>query len=94
MKRIILLLAVMLFVVAMMVATAPAMAQPQAPGVILIQQDKTDQKTDQQKTDQKGKEEKNLPASGGIPVGSIALLGLGAAVLLVGGGLLVRRITR
>jgi len=34
-----------------------------------------------------------LPKSGGVPINA-ALLGLGASAMLVGGGLLVRRITR
>jgi hypothetical protein len=36
--------------------------------------------------------QKALPSSGGMPAGSVALLGTG--VLLVGGGLVVRRMVR
>ena len=41
---------------------------------------------------QKAEAQKQLPATGGISAGSVALLGTGA--LLVGGGLVVRRAVR
>ena len=41
---------------------------------------------------QKAEAQKQLPATGGIAAGSVALLGTGA--LLVGGGLVVRRAVR
>jgi LPXTG-motif cell wall-anchored protein len=99
-RRIIVILTAASVVAAMMVITVPAMAQTGPTSVaILVQQDKEKDKTDQKsKTEQdKGKtdeKDKNLPKSGGIPVANVALLGMGAAVLLVGGGLLVRKIVR
>jgi LPXTG-motif cell wall-anchored protein len=36
---------------------------------------------------------KEMPKTGGVPINA-SLLGLGAGALLVGGGLLVRRVTR
>ena len=45
--------------------------------------------------DKAGKKEKmkEMPKTGGIPVDA-SVLGLGAGALLVGGGLLVRKVTR
>jgi LPXTG-motif cell wall-anchored protein len=36
---------------------------------------------------------KEMPKTGGVPINA-SLLGLGAGALLVGGGLLVRKVTR
>lgn len=100
MKRIILVLTVALIVAVMAVNAAPAVAQPVPGMVIVIQQDKDTGKSDEDKdkTDQKAKmEEKkdeSLPKSGGLSPGSIALLGLGGVALLIGGGMLVRRVTQ
>ena len=78
MKRIILVLTAALLLAAMTVAVAPAMAQ-------------------EEKKEEKGKEEEkkkeDLPKSGGVPVNA-SLLGLGAGVLLVGGGLVAVRAAR
>jgi uncharacterized surface anchored protein len=63
---------------------APAMAQdPKA----------EKQAVKAQKQAAKAQKAGQLPKSGGIPVNA-ALLGLGACAMLVGGGLLVRRVTR
>lgn len=45
--------------------------------------------------DKGGKKEKmkEMPKTGGVPINA-SLLGLGAGVMLVGGGLLVRKVTR
>jgi hypothetical protein len=45
------------------------------------------------KEEEKKKEEKDLPKSGGVPINA-SLLGLGAGVLLVGGGLVAVRSAR
>ena len=105
MKRIILAFTLALIVVGMAVNAAPAVAHP-ALG-ILIQQDQgkdqsqedqdKDQSQDQGKDQGKSQEKKgkeNLPKSGGISPSSVALLGLGGVALLIGGGVLVRRIAR
>jgi LPXTG-motif cell wall-anchored protein len=42
---------------------------------------------------EKGKKGKEMPKTGGISPGNVALVGLGASALLVGGGLLVHRRT-
>jgi hypothetical protein len=81
MKRIILVLTAALLLAAMTVAVAPAMAQDQK---------KEETKTEEKKGDDK---DKDLPKSGGLPINA-SLLGLGAGVLLVGGGLFAVRIAR
>lgn len=45
------------------------------------------------KAAQKGDKMKEMPKTGGVPINA-SLLGLGAGVLLVGGGLLVRKVAR
>ena len=80
MKRIILALTAALLLAAMMVAAAPAFAQ---------EEKKEEKKEDKDKM----KEEKDLPKSGGIPLDP-SLLGIGAAALLVGGGLVAVRVSR
>jgi len=81
MKRIILVLTATLVLAAMTVAVAPAMAQDEK---------KEETKTEEKKGDDK---DKDLPKSGGLPINA-SLLGLGAGVLLVGGGLFAVRIAR
>jgi len=89
MKRIILVLTAALLLAAMTIAVAPAMAQEE-------------KKKEEEKKEEKGKEEekmkmeeekKDLPKSGGVPI-TASLLGLGAGVLLVGGGLVAVRSAR
>ncbi len=64
--------------IVMMVAVTPAMGQEKG-------KDK----------DKGGKKEKmkEMPKTGGVPINA-SLLGLSAGVMLVGGGLLVRKVTR
>ena len=81
MKRIILVLTAALLLAAMTVAVAPAMAQDEKK-----EETKMEEKKDKDK-------EKDLPKSGGLPINA-SLLGLGAGVLLVGGGLVAVRIAR
>jgi translation initiation factor IF-2 len=45
------------------------------------------------KAAKQGEKMKEMPKTGGIPINA-SVLGLGAGVLLVGGGLLVRKVTR
>lgn len=83
MKKLTLLVAMLAMV---LLVAAPAMAA----------QEKTDEKMkmEEKKGKDKEKEKKEeMPKTGGAPINA-ALLGLGGATLLVGGGLLVRRVTR
>ena len=82
MKRIILVLTAALLLAAMTVAVAPALAQDEK---------KEETKMEEKKGDKD--KEKDLPKSGGLPINA-SLLGLGAGVLLGGGGLFAVRITR
>ena len=84
MKRIILVLTAALLLAAMTVAIAPAMAQDEK---------KEETKMEEKKGDKDKDKEKDLPKSGGLPINA-SLLGLGAGVLLGGGGLFAVRITR
>ncbi len=85
MKRIILVLTAALLLAAMSAAVAPAMAQ---------EEKKEEEKKEEEKKDEEKKdEEKDLPKSGGLPINA-SLLGLGAGVLLVGGGLIAVRSAR
>ena len=96
MKRIILILTLALIVVGMAVNAAPAVAHP-ALGILIQQDQGKDQSQDQGKDQGKSQEKKgkeNLPKSGGISPSSVALLGLGGVAVLIGGGVLVRRIAR
>ncbi len=78
MKRLMFLLAML--AVVLMVAAAPVMAQEEKKG------------KDKEKKEKKDKM-KEMPKTGGLPVDA-SLLGLGAGALLVGGGLLVRKVAR
>ena len=78
MKRLMFLLAML--AVVLMVAAAPVVAQEEKKG------------KDKEKKEKKDKM-KEMPKTGGLPVDA-SLLGLGAGALLVGGGLLVRKVTR
>jgi uncharacterized membrane protein YfcA len=78
MKRLMFLLAML--AVVLMVAAAPVVAQEEKKG------------KEKEKKEKKDKM-KEMPKTGGLPVDA-SLLGLGAGALLVGGGLLVRKVTR
>ena len=84
MRRTILVLTVAAIIAAMVAVTAvPAAAQ--TTGEIAQAQ---------QKGKAKAKQKAAMPQTGGISPGSVALLGLGASALLIGGGLVVRRRAR
>ncbi len=91
MRRIMVVLMIAAVVVAIVATAGPAMAQdPKA-------ERKAERKAARQAAKQAQKAQnpgaqKQLPSTGGIPAGSVALLGTGA--LLVGGGLVVRRAVR
>jgi hypothetical protein len=88
MRKLILLLAMLAMVVVVTSVAAPAMAQdPKAERKAARQAAKAEKQA------AKAQKAGQLPKSGGIPVNT-ALLGLGASAMLVGGGLLVRRVTR
>ena len=93
MKRIILVLTAALLLAAMTVAVAPAMAQEEKKKEEEKKEEKMKEEKDKMKEDEKKKEEKDLPKSGGVPINA-SLLGLGAGVLLVGGGLFAVRAAR
>ncbi len=87
MRRIMVVLMIAAVVVAIVATAGPAMAQdPKAERKAARQAAKQAQKA------QNPGAQKQLPSTGGIPAGSVALLGTGA--LLVGGGLVVRRAVR
>jgi hypothetical protein len=92
MKRIILVLTAALLLAAMSVAVAPAMAQDQTKDQTKMEDTKAKEDTKGKAEEKKG-DQKDLPKSGGVPV-SASLLGLGAGVLLVGGGLVALRVVR
>jgi nitrate reductase cytochrome c-type subunit len=81
MKKLVLLVAMLAVVVTMAAVAAPVMGQ--------------EMKMEEKKGKDKEKKDKmkEMPKTGGIPVNT-AVLGLGAGALLVGGGLLVRKVTR
>ena len=91
MRRIMVVLMIAAVMVAIVATAGPAMAQdPKA-------ERKAERKAARQAAKQAPKAQnpgaqKQLPATGGIAAGSVALLGTGA--LLVGGGLVVRRAVR
>jgi hypothetical protein len=70
---------------------APAMAQDDKAAKQAQRAAKAEAKA--AKAAQKGDKMKELPKSGGDPINA-SLLGLGAGAMLVGGGLLVRKVTR
>jgi hypothetical protein len=81
MKKLMLLVAMLTMV---LMLTAPAMAQDDKAA-------KQAQKA--AKAAQKGDKMKEMPKSGGVPINA-SLLGIGAGALLVGSGLLVRKVVR
>ena len=98
MRKLILLLAMLAMVVVVTSVAAPAMAQDPKAEKQAAKAEKQAAKAEKQAAKvqkQAGAKDqmKEMPKTGGIPV-STALLGLGACAMLVGGGLLVRRVTR
>ena len=90
MRRMILTLTAALILAAMMVVAVPAMAQETKEETKMEEKDKGKEgEKDKMKEDEK----KDLPQSGGMSVDA-ALLGLAAGTLLVGGGLVARRVIR
>ena len=88
MKKVMLLVAMLAMV--MMLAT-PAVAQDDKAAKQAQKAAKAEAKA--AKAAQKGDKMKEMPKTGGVPINA-SLLGLGAGALLVGGGLLVRKVTR
>jgi pectate lyase len=84
-----LMLVAMLAMVLML--AAPAMAQDDKAAKQAQKAAKAEAKA--AKAAQKDAKMKELPKSGGVPINA-SLLGLGAGALLVGGGLLVRKVAR
>ena len=87
----------------MVVAAVPAIAQTaqeESKEAVVAKQEGEPPKVvaeeakEAQKAKAKEEAKKDLPKSGGMTVSGAALLGLGAGALLVGGGLVVRRIAR
>ena len=103
MKRIRLVLMAAAVMVVMVVAAVPAIAQTaqeEAKEAVVAKAEGESPKVvaeeakEAQKAKAKEEAKKDLPKSGGMTVSGVALLGLGAGALLVGGGLVVRRIAR
>ena len=103
MKRIRLVLMAAAVMVVMVVAAVPAIAQTaqeeskeavvakaegESPKVV------AEEAKEAQKAKAKEEAKKEMPKTGGMTVSGAALLALGAGALLVGGGLVVRRIAR
>ncbi len=88
MKKLTLLVAMLAMV---LLVAAPAMAAQEEKKMEEKMEMKEKKGKDKEKKEEKKKEE--MPKTGG-PTINAALLGLGAATLLVGGGLMVRKVTR
>ena len=88
MKKLKLLVAMLAMV---LMLAAPAMAQDDKAAKQAQKAAKAEAKA--AKAAQKDAKMKELPKSGGVPINA-SLLGLGAGALLVGGGLLVRKVAR
>jgi len=85
-KKLMILVAMLAMV---LVVAAPAMAAQEK-----MEEKKGKDKMEEEKgKDKMEKKKEEMPKTGGAPINA-ALLGLGGATLLVGGGLLVRRVTR
>ena len=98
MRKLILLLAMLAMVVVVTSVATPAMAQDPKAEKQAAKAEKQAIKAQKQaakaqKAGAKNQMKEQLPKSGGVPVNP-ALLGLGASAMLIGGGLLVRRVTR
>jgi LPXTG-motif cell wall-anchored protein len=92
MKKLMLLIAMLTMVVVLASVAGPAMAQdPKAGRKAARQAAKAERKA--AKAALPSAKMKEMPKTGGVPFNT-ALLGLGASAMLVGGGLVVRRVTR
>ena len=96
MKKLVVLVAMLAMV--LIAAAAPTMAQDdkaakQAQKAAKQAQKAAKAEAKAAKAAQPSDKIKEMPKSGGVPIDA-SLLGLGAGVLLVGGGLLVRKVTR
>jgi LPXTG-motif cell wall-anchored protein len=96
MKKLMLLVAMLAMV--LIAAAAPTMAQDdkaakQAQKAAKQAQKAAKAEAKAAKAAQPSDKIKEMPKTGGVPINA-SLLGLGAGALLVGGGLLVRRVTR
>ncbi|HEX8260439.1 MAG TPA: LPXTG cell wall anchor domain-containing protein [Rubrobacteraceae bacterium] len=96
MKKLMLLVAMLAMV--LIAAAAPTMAQDdkaakQAQKAAKQAQKAAKAEAKAAKAAQPSDKMKEMPKTGGVPINA-SLLGLGAGALLVGGGLLVRRVTR
>jgi LPXTG-motif cell wall-anchored protein len=96
MKKLVLLVAMLAMV--LIAAAAPTMAQDdkaakQAQKAAKQAQKAAKAEAKAAKAAQPSDKMKEMPKTGGVPINA-SLLGLGAGALLVGGGLLVRRVTR
>jgi LPXTG-motif cell wall-anchored protein len=96
MKKLMLLVAMLAMV--LIAAAAPTMAQDDKAAKQAQKAAKQAQKAAKAdakaaKAAQPSDKMKEMPKTGGVPINA-SLLGLGAGALLVGGGLLVRRVTR
>jgi LPXTG-motif cell wall-anchored protein len=96
MKKLVLLVAMLAMV--LIAAAAPTMAQDDKAAKQAQKAAKQAQKAAKAdakaaKAAQPSDKMKEMPKTGGVPINA-SLLGLGAGALLVGGGLLVRRVTR
>jgi LPXTG-motif cell wall-anchored protein len=88
MKKMMLLVAMLTM---MLLLASPALAQNDKAAKQAQKAAKAEAKA--AKAAQKGDKMKEMPKTGGVPINA-SLLGLGAGALLVGGGLLVRKVTR
>ena len=95
MRRLMIVISVgFIMAIVMVVGAAPTMAQQNPEEKAARKAAKQEQKAAKQqqkaaKQQKAVKEQKPLPASGGPPVGTIALYTLGASALAVGGGVLL-----
>ena len=97
MRRMMLVLMIVAVVVATAATAGPAMAQAEDKGAARAAKKADRQAARAAKKAQKAapvdaSAKKALPATGGIPAGTVALLG--TCALIVGGGLVVRRAVR
>ncbi len=89
MKKLMLLVAMLAMI--LIAAATPTMAQDDKAAKQAQKAVKTEAKA--AKAAQPSDKMKEMPKTGGVPINA-TLLGLGAGVMLVGGGLLVRKVTR